>query len=151
MSNACETLSPRPAAVTGPTTTISADNYLGLESDREEGPTRSSRDKSVDLESGNAKEPSTQRNEMRFVSEAASKNETFWSKITKYWFAPLCHVEEIARLRLSKEACLLQYNLRDAATRPEIYEVTGSTPLSLIARRKDDPALGKCLFDLLLR
>ncbi|KAF6230898.1 hypothetical protein HO173_011014 [Letharia columbiana] len=70
MSNACETLSPRPAAVTGPITTISADNYLGLESDGEEGSTRSSRDEFVDLESGNAQEPNTQRNEMRFVSEA---------------------------------------------------------------------------------
>lgn len=70
MSNACETLSPRPAAVTGPTTTISADNHLGLESDREEGSTRSSRDEFVDLESGNAQEASTQRNDMSIVSEA---------------------------------------------------------------------------------
>ena len=56
MSSGCETLSPRPAAFTGPISTISADNFLGLESDHGNDSNRSSKDGFVDLESGHAHE-----------------------------------------------------------------------------------------------
>ena len=56
MSSGCETLSPRPAAFTGPISMISADNFLGLESDYENESRRSSRDDFVDLENGDTQE-----------------------------------------------------------------------------------------------
>ena len=104
MSSACDTLSPRPVAVTGPISTISADSFLGLDRDHRNGSNRASVDEFVDLENGNGEGPSVERNEASIVSEAgryltirmecfefsnqsipASSYGTFWSKITTYW------------------------------------------------------------------
>ena len=63
MSNACDTLSPRPPVLTGPTSTISADDFLGLENDHGEGSIRSNRNEVVDLENGDGQGPSAERNE----------------------------------------------------------------------------------------
>lgn len=63
MTNTYDTLRPRPAALTGPISTTSADTFLGLESDHGDGSRRSSRDEFVDLENGNGQGPSAERDE----------------------------------------------------------------------------------------
>ncbi len=70
MSNACDTLSPRPPVLTGPTSTISADDFLGLENEHGEGSIRSNRNEVMDLENGDGRGPSAERNEISVPSEA---------------------------------------------------------------------------------
>lgn len=71
MSSACSILSPRPAALTGPISIISADNYLGLQSDHgEDGSGRSIREEFVDTENGDGHRWILERNEARIDSEA---------------------------------------------------------------------------------
>lgn len=71
MSNACDTLSPSPAALTGPIPIISADTFLGLESDHDEESSRSSREIFYDLENGNGQGPSAEGDETSIVLEAS--------------------------------------------------------------------------------
>ena len=68
MTNDCDTLSPRPAATGGPISKISADNFLGLESDNEVDSSRSSQDEFVDVETGFQEESSTEENEPNTTS-----------------------------------------------------------------------------------
>ena len=63
MSSACNTLSPRPAAVAGPISIISADNYLGIQSNHGDGSNRSSREEFVDVENGDGQRPVSERDE----------------------------------------------------------------------------------------
>ena len=67
MKNDCDTLSPRPAAIGGPTSMISADNFLGLESDNEVESSRSSQDVFGDVEAGFQEESSTDGNVPNFT------------------------------------------------------------------------------------
>ena len=62
MMNNCENLSPRPTAVAGPISAISADNFLGLESDKEVDSSRSSQDEFVDVEAGFQEDSNTDEN-----------------------------------------------------------------------------------------
>ena len=64
----CDTLSPRPTAVGGPISTISADHFLGLESDEEVDSSRSSQDEFVDVEAGFQEESSTDSNVLNTTS-----------------------------------------------------------------------------------
>ena len=63
MTNECATLSPRPAALGAPISTISADNFLGLESDKDVDSSRSSQDEFVDVEAGYQEESKTEEKE----------------------------------------------------------------------------------------
>ena len=59
----CATLSPRPTAIRGPISTISVDNFLGLENDKDVDSSRSSQDEFVDVEPGNQEESKTEEKE----------------------------------------------------------------------------------------
>lgn len=71
-------MSPRPAALTGPISIVSAYNYLGIQSDHDDGSNRSSREDFVDVENGDEQRPVSEVNEGSFVLEAG-ESEAFTS------------------------------------------------------------------------
>ena len=69
MSSVCRSLSPSPAIPMGPISTISADEYLGIESDHGDESSRPKRNGSSDLESGDRNAADVENHEIRSANE----------------------------------------------------------------------------------
>ncbi len=79
--------------LTGPISTISADDFLGLENDHGEGSIRSNRNEVMDLENGDGRGPRAERNETSVPSEAGRPKLIQRSKTPKNADSTICAVE----------------------------------------------------------